>query len=65
MEEAELIVTEDGQFRWVRRARNGETIGASTEFYKRRIDAVRNYFKVNGGDEAPPLVERKVLENPA
>ena len=51
-----LYKTDKGEWRWVRRAVNGEVIAASTESYKRKANAIKNYLTVSNED-APPLVE--------
>ena len=44
----ELLRTTSREWRWQMTARNGERIGSSTEFYRRRIDAIRNLTVVTG-----------------
>ena len=52
------VYKKGGQWRWrMRDRRNGKTIGASTEAYKRRIDAIRNLQRVGDvGATAWPVV---------
>jgi hypothetical protein len=39
------------QWRWKRTAPNGPIVGASTEAYKRRTDAIRNFRRQQWGAE--------------
>jgi uncharacterized protein YegP (UPF0339 family) len=52
---AYLYKTDLEQWRWTRKSSNGETIAASTESYRNKSDAVKNYERVAGSDS--PLLE--------
>lgn len=54
---SELYEDEAGEWRWVRTAPNGETVGASTEGYVSPYHCRENYSRVNGVG-APELVLR-------
>ena len=56
MSRSTLYKDDKGEWRWVRKAVNGEVIAASTESYKRKTNAIKNYLMVSNED-APPLVE--------
>lgn len=60
MDRADLYVDAEGDYRWVRTSPNGDIVGASTEGYERRIDAVENYGRGNAGPDAPKLEEGKL-----
>lgn len=47
-------------WRWTLRARNGRTIGASSESYRRRPDCIRNFHQVTG--RRVPLVPRRLCD---
>lgn len=44
----ELLRTTSREWRWQITVRNGNRIASSTEFYRKRIDAIRNLEVVTG-----------------
>jgi uncharacterized protein YegP (UPF0339 family) len=52
---ARLYRDRKGEWRWERKAPNGEIVAASSEGYVDEVDAAQNYMRVNGPG-APVLV---------